>query len=233
MFADPIQTLSPAPTGNGHTLQYQVLCNNEPIGHIHVQRQLVQLAGEPALFLRNQMSLRVSGLWSDYVLDSEEEMILDGQGLSRYAGLSTEDGEKAAVTGEREGGQLTVNIKEDHLRTERFQLTDIDATSEDAAVCFLRSQRQQAVLRVLDLDHFDIDQVQFRLLPPETLALAGAERITQVVSFESRKRRTTGVGWYVPDGDGFILMREVSKEQDDRNEVILNNWEHTSCNNTI
>ncbi|MCW7539472.1 hypothetical protein OOT46_16645 [Aquabacterium sp. A7-Y] len=208
-------------------LRYRVLCDEEAVGHILALRRVVQCGDEPALILRNEMSIRARGLWSDYALDTEEEMILDGRGLSRYVGVSTEDGDEVAVTIDRDGGQLMLHIKEDRVHTERIALTDIDATSEDAVSCFLRSERPQSVLRVLDLDHFDIDELQFRLLPRETLTVAGTERTTRVVAFESKKRRLTGRGWYVPDDSGFVLVREVSREKGDLNEVLLIDWEHT------
>ncbi|MBB5016754.1 hypothetical protein HNQ59_000016 [Chitinivorax tropicus] len=225
MQADTMEQAVMTPAGARHLLRYQVLSDNEPVGELLSEQLLVVESGRSALFLRNQLAIRASSFWSDYVLDSEEEMLLDAEGLCRYAGISTEDGEQSAVTGMRETDALTLHIKEERIYTERFALSTFDATSQNAASDFLARGDGQATWRVLDLETFEIDSWQLRRLPEESLQVCGQTVSAQVVSIDICGQHSRSTAWYVHRDDACILVREIKEELGERNEVILINWD--------
>ena len=143
-------------------LDYQVLSNGEPIGRLRTERRRGWLDDLPVLQVSNRMDLRCSGLWFDYSLQSDESMDFGADGLCRYAGVSDEDGDKTVIKGRLRQGVLTLRLHDGQLEVRRFKQGDFDASSEDAAERFLAGGQAEATLRVLDLEHFDIDEVRYQ-----------------------------------------------------------------------
>lgn len=211
-------------------LQYRVLLDARPVGHVTSRRRTWAEGGVPRLAMRSEIALRASGMWSDYALDSREEIVLDPQGVLRYEGTQVEDGERTTARGERRGTRFELHVDGGRPRELAIEMAVIDATSEDAASRFLQGGRARAVLRVLDLDRFEMDEVEFRLLPPQSVAVASATRPVAVVAFEYRTRRSGGTAWYVPHAGGHVLVQESVLEDGDRHDVKLINWEKTTWN---
>ncbi len=210
-------------------LDYQVLSNGEPIGRLRTERRRGWLDDLPVLQVSNRMDLRCSGLWFDYSLQSDESMDFGADGLCRYAGVSDEDGDKTVIKGRLRQGVLTLRLHDGQLEVRRFKQGDFDASSEDAAERFLAGGQAEATLRVLDLEHFDIDEVRYQRLPDETLDLLGQPRQARVVAYQSKRRKISGTGWYLSDDGGEVLVRQSSRERGDHNEVILTDWESKPC----
>lgn len=218
------------PAQPADALQYRVLQGERPLGHVASRRRVWLEDGMPRLAVRNEMVVRASGIWADYALDSREEVVLDGRGVLRYEGTQVEDGERTTALGERRGARFELRVDDGRPRDLAFALSDFDATSEDAAARFLQGGRSRAVLRVLDLDRFEMDEVEFRLLPPQSVAVAGATRPVAVVAFDCRGRRSGGTGWYVPHAGGHLLVQESVSEDGERHDVKLITWEKTTWN---
>ncbi|MDC8758071.1 hypothetical protein [Janthinobacterium fluminis] len=224
MSPAPLLKSAPAAPAAPLQLQYQLLSNGAVVGSIEASRSRFDEDGEALLALHYRVRIRSGGIWSDYSLDADEEIVIGAGGVRRYANAAHEDGDKSSVLGGLEHGVMTLRVDDGKVRLSTFRQAEYDATSEDAPGLFLASGREAAVLRVLDLEHVDIDEVAYRRLPDETLALPGRPRLARVLSFASTRRKLAGQQWYVEDASGDVLVREHSEEPGERNEVLLINW---------
>ncbi|GGY14816.1 hypothetical protein [Paludibacterium paludis] len=206
-------------------LRYRIVSNGETVGELTAERGWESCDGGRMLSLSNAMHIQSSGLWSDYTLDSREAILIDEGGVRRYLGEEVEDGVASSATGSRERGVLTLSIVENTPRTQVFSVDDYDATSEDAPAFFLASGSADSVLRVLDLDRFEVEAVRYRLHPAESFLFEGRALPVRVVEFASR--HASGMQWWAEDATGDILVRQISREQGDQNEVLLIHWERT------
>lgn len=222
----PAQLLKEAPALSAKPLrlQYQLLSNGAVVGGIEASRARAMRDGVPFLALDYKVRIRSAGIWSDYTLDADEDIVIDAGGLRRYENTAHEDGEPSSISGTLEDGVMTLRLEEGKVRICTFGQAEYDATSEDAPALFLAGGRAVAVLRVLDLEHGDIDEVSYRRLPDQTLTLPGGPRLTRVLSFASSRRKLTARQWYVSDATGDVLVHEHSEEPGERNEAVLINW---------
>lgn len=205
-------------------LQYQLLSNGAVVGSIDASRTQVDDDGAPALALHYKVRIRSAGIWSEYTLDADEEIVIGAEGVRRYANAAHEDGDRSSVLGGLEQGVMTLRVDDGKVRLCTFRRDEYDATSEDAPGVFLAGGMVESALRVLDLEHVDIDEVSYRRLPDETLDLPDGPRLARVLWFASKRRKLAGRQWYVEDASGDVLVRERTEEPGERNEALLINW---------
>lgn len=71
----------------------------------------------------------------------------------------------------------------------------------------------------MDLDTFEIDEIKYGYLRREQIVLADISFNTSVVSFATKNSH--GLQWLVKVDTGHVMLREVSKEQGEQNEITL------------
>lgn len=205
-------------------LQYRLLSNGDEVGSLETWRSLRHEAGQAQLLLQHRLRIRSEGFFFNYSLDADEKIVIAADGLRNYVNAAKEDGESSSIVAGLENGVMKLRLEEGGVKQHKFNQIEYDATSEDAAQVFLASGQAGAVLRVLDLEHAEIDNISYRRLDDETLNLAGQRYQTRALSFESKRRKISGQQWYVAHSSGDVLVREYSQEPGEKNECILKQW---------
>lgn len=205
-------------------LQYRLVSNGDEVGTLETWRSLRDDAGQANLLLQHRLRIHSEGFFFNYRLDADEKILITPNGLRNYLNAAKEDGESSSIVAGVDNGVMKVRVEQDGVKKHQFNQVDYDATSEDAAQFFLAGGQAGAVLRVLDLEHAEIDQISYRRLADETLHLAGQHFPTRALSFESKRRKTSGQQWYAAHRSGDVLVREYSQEPGEKNECILTQW---------
>ncbi|WP_338848534.1 hypothetical protein V8J88_06495 [Massilia sp. W12] len=213
-----------APAGAQLRLQYRLINNGDQVGTLETWRSTREEGGQANLLQQHRLRIHSEGFLFSYRLDADEKMLIAPDGLRNYINSAKEDGERSSIVAGLDAGVMKLRLEEDGVKQYRFQQSEYDATSEDAAQVFLAGGQSEAVMRVLDLEHAKIDQIRYHRLPDETLELAGQRFQTRVLSFASTLRKASGRQWYAAHSTGDVLVREYSQEPGEKNECILQQW---------
>lgn len=219
---DPSSILEPG--GVQLCLQYRLVNNGDDVGSLETWRSVREEDGNSNLLQQHRLRVKSEGFFFSYSLDADEKMLIAPSGLRNYINAAKEDGESSTIVAGLDNGVMKVRVDEGKVKQHSFAQSDYDATSEDASQFFLAGGQAGAVLRVLDLEHAEIDQISYRRLADETLELAGQRFQTRALSFESKRRKSTGQQWYAAHSSGDVLVREYSQEPGEKNECILQKW---------
>lgn len=202
------------------SLAYKVISDGDEVGEIKTLRLAQLQSGKMLLRVHNTLAIRSTGLWSDYSLLSKEDLLFSEKGLFEFTAESKENDSSSTATGKLDNGVFRINVCEDaEERVHVFPSSGFDATSEDASARFILLKKRQAELRILDLDTFEIDEIKYGYLRREQIVLADISFNTSVVSFATKNSH--GLQWLVEVDTGHVMLREVSKEQGEQNEITL------------
>ncbi|WP_409523621.1 hypothetical protein [Nitrincola sp. MINF-07-Sa-05] len=207
--------------------RYCLFSNDRVAGSLASGRRLCRQAGGFELRITDLMKVDISRLLDHYRLLSNEELLLDQQGLVRYRLTASEGNAESRVSMLRSDSEIQVQVQSRSGGSAKMHTLDklsFDTVSETAAWLFLSSGAPTKTLKVLDLDDLEIREVSYRYDGRQTVSLAGHDFDCHLVRFESVNKM--GSMKLVEDETGTWLCSETGHDCDGNYRVELVEYEY-------
>ncbi len=198
-----------------HTVSttYVIKNGGEKIGEIASIRQISGEADDYIVEVKDDLTIHVESFWSNYSLSSSETMKLNQVGLFEYRGKYLENGNPSKINAVVQDSKLSIDAKGDGDDLNiQLDVSDYDATSEDAPWRFLRSGKSSSELKVLDLDDFEVKTVNYTNQGTHPVEIANHHFNSHRIQFKSKEK--SGEQWLVEDETGVWLLKETGKDSD-------------------
>lgn len=213
-----VTTFSPAFTdvlNNAHmTARYELLSEGDKIGSLINERKSFVDDDGFEIIVTGAMEINIDSFWGEYHFISDEEIVINESGLSRYKGTFEEDQKKSKVMIEQQDGNVKIfgnSGSGDHFEHE-FSHDEYDAVSEVAPMIFVRSGEKEIRLRVLDFDDFEIKEVTYRYLNVDSIEINDNTFECHRISFSTSVKR--GEQCIIMDSTGGWVAYEKGKDAD-------------------
>lgn len=212
-----------SPDGHKVFARYTILHEGDVVGRLQSRRAVGKWRQLEAVTVTDEIDIKVESFWNNYSVHSLERMVLTDAGLVHYSGLSVEDGQRSSVEANLTERSLEMRVEEEGENFEsHLDRSLYDASSEDAAAWFIGSGKASQVLRVIDLDDFEVVETKYRYEGEDELHIAGMRFAGRVVSF--RNNRKKGRQWFTVDNTGTWLLKEIGTDEDGQYSIILTEY---------
>lgn len=144
----------------------------ECVGELHIVTAPLSRGGERLFRFQSTTRIDAGFLFFGVKSQSREEAEVGERGTLRYQKTGTENGRKSSVTGEYDGGAFTLRITDGSgQRTESFKRGSYDFTTMDCPEMTLKQEGEQAVVRLLDLEHGRVVTRRYRWIRSEEVRI--------------------------------------------------------------
>jgi hypothetical protein len=207
--------------------KYQIMSDEDVIGELSSERKAFLTKEGFEIIVSGTMQISIDSFWGKYHFISDEEMVINQDGLHRFQGQFQEDTDESSVNIDLKDTETRIyGVDKDGDRFEyKFEREEFDAVSENAPWIFIRSGAKEKSLKVLDLDDFEIKDVIYRYKGKDNIDIKGNSFDCHRISFSTPVKR--GEQCIVIDKTGAWIAHESGMDADGEYSVTLTELTHS------
>ncbi|WP_340676621.1 hypothetical protein [Paraglaciecola sp.] len=207
---------------------YKIVSEKEVIGKLSSERKAFLTDKGFEVIVTGSMHITIDSFWGKYNFLSNEEIVINENGLKRYQGAFQEDANESNVSIElNNNNEIRIyGLGNDKERFEyKFKREEFDAISENAPWIFVSSGATEKRLKVLDLDDFEIKEVIYRYQKKDNIDINGAIFDCHRITFSTPVKR--GDQCIVVDKTGAWIANENGTDADGDYSIVLTELTHS------